>query len=327
MTLLAAIVAVAVLLGPSTASADPAAAEALFREGRRLLDEGKTEEACLKLAESQAQDPSSGTLLNLGLCHETQHKTATAWSDYVSAGRLARDRGRPDRAAVAEKKATELEPRLPYLTVTVAAPVAGLEIMRGAERLGRGLFGSAVPIDPGTYLIAATAPGYRAWKVTIDVGEGESKSVQVPELEREVPPTQAPDLPPAPAPPAALRASSSASVSAGGGNVLGWVVGGAGVAALGVGAGFGVASLASYHDASDLCPSPHKGCNSDAISARNTAESRAWISNVALSVGVIGAGIGGFILLSGRKRESATQIAVRAALRAGGMRVSLEGSF
>src|SRR5271154_603178 len=132
---LVTLVAVATSLSPSTASADPAAAEALFREGRRLLDEGKTDEACLKLAESELQDPSSGTLLNLGLCHELQHKVATAWSNYVSAGQLARDQGRMDRAAVAEKKAADLAPRLPYLTITTTAPTPGLEIKRGDDRL------------------------------------------------------------------------------------------------------------------------------------------------------------------------------------------------
>jgi len=329
---LAAITAAGVLLASSTASADPAAAEALFREGRRLLDEGKTEEACLKLAESHAQDPSSGTLLNLGLCHEMQHKIATAWSDYVSAARLARDQGKPSREAAAEKKATELEPRLPHLTVTVTAPVDGLEIMRGAERLGRGLFGSAVPIDPGTYLIAASAPGYRAWKTTIDLAEGESKTVEVPELKPQPPPPQAVEGPPPPpantgVPPAALRETAPASPPVGGGRALGWIIGGTGVATIAVGAGFGVASLASYHDANNLCPSPHKDCSADAISERNSAESRAWICNVAIGVGVVGAGIGGWILLGGRKRASATGISVRAAPEASGMRVSLERSF
>src|SRR5947207_9295748 len=101
---LAVRVAAAAWIAPSTASADPPTAEALFREGRRLLEEAKTDEACLKLAESQELDPSSGTLLNLGFCHELQHKLATAWSEYVSAAQMARDQGKEDRAAVAEKK-------------------------------------------------------------------------------------------------------------------------------------------------------------------------------------------------------------------------------
>jgi len=242
---LVAICGIAALLAPSTAMADPATAEALFREGRRLLDEGKTDEACLKLAESQAQDPSSGTLLNLGLCHEMQHKIATAWSDYVSAARYARDQGRADRAAAAEKKAAQLEVRLPHLTVTAASPAAGLAIERGGHRLGPGALGSAVPLDPGSYMVTASAPGHKTWKATIDVAEAESKTVQVPELEAEAPaategsaasrgsPAIAPVPTSEPPPPAVVPPPASR------GAALGWVIGGTGVAAIAVGAAFG----------------------------------------------------------------------------------------
>jgi tetratricopeptide (TPR) repeat protein len=327
---LAAVVAVAVLLAPSTASADPATAEALFREGRRLLDDGKTEEACSKLAESQAQDPSSGTLLNLGWCHEIQHKLATAWSDYVSAARLAREQGRPDRAAVADKKAIDLEPRLPHLTVTAIAPAAGMQIERGDARLGLGLLGSAVPLDPGSYVITARAPGHRPWKTTIDVAEAESKTVQVPELEAEAPPVaEAPETPLGPPAIAVLPpdgALTAAPPSTSHGHTFGWIIGGVGVAGVAVGAVAGIASLMSYHDASTLCPL-RSGCSDAAMSARNSAESKAWVSNIAFGVGVVGVGIGSFILLSGRHAGPAAGIAVRAAPDATGMRVSLEQSF
>jgi hypothetical protein len=92
-----------------------------------------------------------------------------------------------------------------------------------------------------------------------------------------------------------------------------------------VGAGFGVASLASYHDADRLCPT-HTNCGQDAISARNSAESKAWFSNVALGVGVVGVGIGAWILVTGRRGEP-TRVAVRARPEPGGLRVSLEQSF
>ena len=328
---LAAVVAAALAAG--TASADAASAEALFREGRRLLEQGKTAEACLTLAQSQAQDPSSGTLLNLGLCHEVQHKLATAWSDYVAAGQLARDQGRVDRAAVAEQKATALEPRLPYLTVTAMAQVPGLQIARGDQLLGPGLLGSAVPLDPGSYMITASAPGHRSWRTTVDVAEAESKIVQVPELEPEVPPPApapalelGPPVPPAVVPRPLAAPPAVALPSATGGHTLGWIIGGTGVAALAVGAGFGLASLASYHDANTLCPS-HQDCADDALSARSSATSRAWICNVALGIGVAGVGIGAWVLLSGRRGEPATHVAVRSTTDGGGMRVSVDRSF
>ena len=327
---LAFILAAATLLLPSTASGDPATAEALFREGRRLLDEGKTDAACAKLAESQTQDPSSGTLLNLGLCHETQGKLATAWSDYVSAARLAREQGRPDRTAVADRKAADLEPRLPYLTVTAAAPTVGLEIVRNDDRLGPGVLGTPVPLDPGSYVITASAPGHRSWKAAIDIAEHESRTVQVPPLEPEA---ATPAEPPPPPPPMvamapALPPPTPVPPSPSGSRTTGWIVGGAGVAALAVGTGFGIASLVSYNDAGRLCPS-HAGCSDAAMSARAGADTKAWVANIALGVGVVGVAIGGYILLSGtgRPAEPATRLAIRGAPDAPGMRVSLERTF
>jgi hypothetical protein len=108
--------------------------------------------------------------------------------------------------------------------------------------------------------------------------------------------------------------------------VLGWIVGGAGVAALGVGAGFGVASLASYDSANKQCPS-HRNCDADALSARSSAESQAWVCNVAVGVGVVGVGIGGWLLLRGRRGEPATSVAVGPTPGTPGMGVRLESSF
>src|SRR5262249_18506399 len=82
----------------SVAWAVSPAAEAMFQEGKRLLSEGQTAEACARFASSFAIEASSGTLLNLALCHETQGKTATAWAEYRAAARLARSQGRDDRA-------------------------------------------------------------------------------------------------------------------------------------------------------------------------------------------------------------------------------------
>jgi hypothetical protein len=339
---LAAVLVAAAAFAPTNASADPAAAEALFREGRRLLEEGKTDEACSKLAASYAEEASSGTLLNLALCHETQHKIATAWSEYVVAAQRARDQGKPDRAAVAENKAVEIERRLPHLTITATAPDAGLQITRGGERLSPGALGSAVPVDPGAYVITATAPGRRAWTTTVDLAEGEAKAVEIPELEPESPPppvATVAESAPAPPPIATTLPSASmvpapattaaASPSGGGRPTLGWIIGGAGVAALGVGAGFGIASLVNYHDASKLCPAPHQECSNDALSARNGAEWMAWVSNVALGAGVIAAGLGTWMLLSGghAATETETHVGVQGTPDARGARVSVDGTF
>src|SRR6185295_3075071 len=95
-------------------------------------------EACPKLAESQRLDPGGGTLLNLGLCHAGQGRTATAWAELREALGQARRDGRTDRAEIAGKKLAEIEPGLCRLTVAVAsdARAAGVEIKLDDSALG-----------------------------------------------------------------------------------------------------------------------------------------------------------------------------------------------
>ena len=123
------IAAAMVGLPTSRATAGPPAAEALFQEGRQLLEAGQIDEACLRLAESYWQEPASGTLLNLARCHQAQGKIATAWAEYAAAARLSRAQGREDRARAAEEQAAALKPRLSRLNLRMSEPPAGLKVL------------------------------------------------------------------------------------------------------------------------------------------------------------------------------------------------------
>src|SRR4051812_42610356 len=93
---------------------DAATAEALFRQGRTLMEAGNYVAACPKLEESYAQDPATGTLLALGICQERAGRTASAWATYSeAAGRAKRD-GRADREQAAREHMAALEPKLSH---------------------------------------------------------------------------------------------------------------------------------------------------------------------------------------------------------------------
>ena len=101
-----------------------AAAEVLFEQGRVLMNEGKTEEACAKFAASQRIDPAPGTLLRYADCSEKLGRTATAWLAFREAeARLHRD-GDAQREDVARARVAALAKRLTLLRILVvdAAP-------------------------------------------------------------------------------------------------------------------------------------------------------------------------------------------------------------
>jgi hypothetical protein len=321
---------------PDVMGQDVAAAEALFREGRALMDQGKYAVACKKLAESQRLDASSGTLLNLAACHEKEGKTATAWAEFLVAARLAKTQGRADRAEEARKQAAALEPKLSYLTIRVAKKVPGLEIRRGDVVLEASTLGSKLPTDPGDHTITISAPGHEPMTMQVTVGaEADAQTLSVPALQEVAAAAPAPAaVTPAPPPesPRPPQQDTPARVDSGS-NTAAYVIGGAGVAALTVGSVFGVMALSTYGKADDACPT-HQGCSSGATDDRGTAGTQANIANVGIGLGIVGIGVGAVLLMTGGgDGESATRpprprgLDVRTGLDTGKFGFDLSGSF
>ncbi len=275
--------AVLIYLWASSARADPFAAEALFQEGRRLLDTGDFEAAAEKFLQSEAEDPASGTLMNVALCRERQGRLATAWAYYASAAALARRDGRPDRVAAAEQKLVDLAPRVPHLIIRVERTLPAMEASWGNVRLGPDAFGAALPIDPGTYEVRVSAPDFQSHTTTIVALEGKTVALDVPGLrpiQAKPLPDAAPRLEPAPA----GRVSPSAPP-----RTAMWAAAGTAALAAGATAYFGVRSLNAYAEAERACPS-HHGCSTVALDRRHDAEISAWAANISGAIAAIGAG-------------------------------------
>jgi hypothetical protein len=265
--LLAATLASAALTAPTRAAAqtpNPAAVQ-LFEEGRKLLAEQKYAEACAKLTESQRISPGVGTLLNLAKCQEALGKTASAWTSYKEAVFLGKKLN-DDRVPFAEQKAVAIEPRLMKLQITMqGGDVPGLTVRRDDQDVGKGAFGTPIPVDPGDHVIEATAPGYSVWSThAVTNREGQVVTVNIPAL---VPK-------PADETPAAASPLRSAAYAMGGIGVGGLLVGGVfgGLAA-------SAASAVKNECAKNVCSTPAQ--QSD-LSSANT---KALVSTVGLGVG------------------------------------------
>ncbi|HVH40756.1 MAG TPA: hypothetical protein VM925_00380, partial [Labilithrix sp.] len=223
---------------PATAQSqttDRVLAEALFREGRDLMDQEKIGEACAKFAESYRLDRALGTLLNLAVCHEKEGKTAMAWAEFTEAAAEAAAE-RDDREAFAKKHAAALAtdlPRVRLLVAPLASALSSLVIRLDGSPVGRSVWTSTVPLDPGDHDLTAAAEGKKPFRITFNVPKGAGvTNVQVPALE---------DAPREPAPGRAGERGSSDSGTTQ--RVIGYVLGGLGLAGVGVGSVFGLRAL------------------------------------------------------------------------------------
>jgi serine/threonine-protein kinase len=300
----------AAVSGPALADSsagDKAAAEALFDDGKKLMQQGQFRAACDKLEQSQRIDPGVGTLLYLGECYEKSGRTASAWATFREATSSARASGQNDRARLGQQRADRLEPTLSRLTISVppeVAGVSGFEVRRGGAVVPSSLWNVAFPVDPGEQVVEARAPGKKTFSQTVQVGADAARaSIAVPVLEddKENPAsaTETPAVANAPessglaaGTPQSLPVSDTSS-SWSGQRTAGIVVVGVGVVGIGVGAVFGIRALNKNSDAENFCKGTH--CSANAKPLTDDARHAATISNIAFGAGAVALIAGGVL--------------------------------
>jgi hypothetical protein len=264
-----------------------AAAEALFNQGRDLVNAGRYAEACPKFEASQQLDPGLGTMLNLADCYEKTGRTASAWAEYREAIPLARAAGSKTRLDLATERAEALEARLSTLTIRAMAgdaSTADLEVRRDGVALQPAELGAAIPVDPGEYVIEARAPGKRPWTTKVSVAAEAAK------VEVEIPPLEPAPAGAAAAGPEPIKADPGPALnepapSGSAQRTAGIVSGAAGLVGLGVGAFFGVQASSNWSSAKDKCADYPYECPQEAQDLRSDARSRATVSTVAFIAG------------------------------------------
>lgn len=276
----------ALMAVPATASAsDPASAQMLFDEARRLMNEQKWAEACPKLEESQRLDPAGGTALHLAVCREHEGKIATAWALYRDALSLAKRDGRRDRAKAAQERIDALGPMLPRMKLNVAAKAAALAkltITRDDVEMSRALWGESLPVDPGRFTLVARAPGKRVFTTVVHIAKLPGvTTIDIPALEDDA----TPDSSPAPSHPHASDPSSSADTGSTQ-RVIAYSVGGLGIVGLAIGSVYGAMSIGNRATVRVQCRPPEfKLCTPVGFEAGESALRNGNMSTGAFVVG------------------------------------------
>jgi hypothetical protein len=142
-------------------------------------------------------------------------------------------------------------------------------------------------MDPGVHELSASAPGRRAWRTTVTIGATQLlQAVNVPSLEVETAKAAA-----------SAVASPPAQPTTSGRRTAAWIAGGVGIAALGVGAYFGLRAASKHSLVTSECPGnvcPDETGKEDNDQSRTFAR----ISDVAFPIGVVGVGVGAYLLLT-----------------------------
>jgi hypothetical protein len=162
---------------PARASdeSDETVADALYRDGQRLIAAGQIHEACAKFAESQRLDPAAGTLIATAACHEREGKLATAMAEFSDAVSIAQHAHEAARAEYAKAHAGMLDKVVYRLTIRFADPPEGLSFSLDDRALGVPALGTAIPLDPGHHRVQLALEGHVPWTKEVEATTNGSK--------------------------------------------------------------------------------------------------------------------------------------------------------
>jgi hypothetical protein len=283
---------------------DPAAAEELFRQGRAASEQQDFNTACAKFRESNRLDPAVGTVFNIADCEEKLGRLATSWTLFQEV--VQRLPPADNRRAIAEQRASKLEPRVPKLSIRLAhSDRTDVTVRRDGVSLGSASLDTSLPVDPGDHVVIVEAPGTRAAEFHSRVAEGENAVLDV-AIGDKLPASG--DL--------GAGVNSGVPVATPGPNhTAAYAVGGVGVAGLLTGAIAGVLTLGKKSTVNSDCVG--KQCSQAGLDAANAGKTLGAITTVGLITGAVGIGAATYLFVSApapteSARSSAYWVGIRA---------------
>jgi len=173
----------------STASADgalnDARAQDLFKQGRTLIDQGKTEEACAAFRASYELVKKAVTVINLAQCDEKLGKFASALGEFSQGLSLAKQENNKERVEIATDGVSRVEPKVSRVSFDIPPEDADVTLKLDGDELPGVVARNPIPIDPGPHSVVAKAAGFIDWTGNFTVTSEQPKlSVPIPLLQK-----------------------------------------------------------------------------------------------------------------------------------------------
>ncbi len=310
---LAAALALALAVpAPALADGDAhAQAEEQFRQAREAQNKGDFRRALDLLRASQAAEPGRGKLVNMAICEEKLGLVGSALRHLEEV--LPQLQAGDERLPIVRKSLAQIRPRVPVLRLELAAGMPDhVRIKLDDEALPVAKLGTDLTVDPGKHTVTLAADGRADTRQEVELKEQDHRTLRL----EAGPATGAPEAVALPAPPAdepqpGLRR-----------RLAGLVLGGAGAAGLVIGVGTGIVSLVDHGSATSGCPT-HVGCSQSVLDKASQGKALAAASTAAFVGGAVLAGVGVYLVISGRAAQPKATVGLTGVL--GGARV--EGSF
>jgi hypothetical protein len=259
--------------------------------------------ACRNFEASLLVFERASTLVKVANCRRVAKNNVGAWQALSK----ARDVNRQDPAAYRASLEAEIEQelaRIPTLQVDVPSPPPDLELrLDGQLMLVQP--GQPVAIELGAHEVTATAPGYQAARLGVNVDGPRAYAVAI-SLQKAVAarsepePSRALSVPASPLTAPELTSTAALAGPAvdnpgGGQRTVGWVVGGVGIVGLGVAGALGWKTMALVDESNPDCDDENV-CSGRGKSLRDSAGRYQTAAFIVGGVGVA-ALIGGIVLL------------------------------
>jgi hypothetical protein len=277
-------------------------AQARFNKGRELFIKEAFAPALVEFRAASELYESPNTRLYIARCERALGHVAAAYVEFRRAANEAADRARTDpRYAsthdVAAQEGAALESKLAHVTIVARSGLPdSVTITINGAAFGQASLGVGAPVDPGPIDVVARAPGYVTVHKNVGATAGEAVEVEL-KLERAASeaPTANDEKPPEDEPVHETPHTSHSLRNAG------WVVGGIGVAGMGVCATFFALAQARFDQLKSQCSGP---CDASYTSQVNEGQTFQTIGNVALAAGGTAIVTGVIMIIAGSTRSS-----------------------
>ncbi len=225
------LVASAAAAAPAAAQSQQAVAQSRFNKGRELFIAGNYSDAVTEFRAATELVESPNTRLYIARCERELGHFARAYVEYGRAETEAADRSASDaryastRDAAKQESAT-IEAKFGHIVVRGDGLPKDIVLTVAGSAMSAAAIGIAMPVDPGTVEVSATARGFKAFRKSAEVRAGEESTLTI-ALDREaesVGPSSPDGAEPNPQPDAAVAVERRG----GGARTAGFVVGGAG---------------------------------------------------------------------------------------------------